>query len=99
MKKKFKRDDIRTCIWGEAGYKDIGLEHVDVGQWIDEGKYQSQENILKEVATGKFYCYNLTKSGSAFTDFTFSFEWGPDEIELVEVRKATKTVEYWRVVE
>ncbi len=96
MKKKFKLADIRDVIWEEVDAG--GLTLVEQGQWIDEGKYQQQENILREIATGRFYCYNLSKSGSHFTEFMFSFEWDPDEIELVEVEKATRTVEYWKTV-
>ena len=61
----------------------------------DEGKYQYQENILKETATGVFYTFSLSKSGSYFTDFTYNFEWLEDEVELTQVVKTTKVIEVW----
>ena len=96
MKRKFKLSDIRDTIWAEATDP---LELIESGQWVDEGKYQRQKNILKDIMTGKLYCYELSKSGSHFTDFMFSFEWDPDEIELGEVEKATKVITYWKAVE
>lgn len=93
-KKTFKKEDIQAAVRQNTDESSpLILEHA--GQWVDEGKYQHQENILKETATGLFYCYGLSKSGSYFSDFTYSFEWDPDEIELARVTKTTKVVEVW----
>lgn len=94
MNKAFKKEDIRAAIWQDTDENSpLVLEHA--GQWIDKGKYQYQENILKETVTGKFYRYLLSKSGSYFTDYIYSFEWAEDEIKLTEVYKSTKIVEVW----
>jgi len=94
--KMFKRQDIQAAVWGEgATPADSPLVLEEAGQWVDEGKYQRQENTLRDTGTGLFYLYLLSKSGSYFSDFTYSFEWEKDEIELVEVIKTTKTIEIW----
>lgn len=97
--KTFKKVDIEAAVWGEAVDDSFPLALIDVGKWIDEGKYQRQENILQDTSTGLFYCYLLSKSGSYFTDFVYSFEWEEDEIELTEVVKITKVIEVWVAAE
>lgn len=95
--KTFRKSDIQAAVWQET--LDSPLVHEHTGEWIDAGKYQYQENILKDTATGLFYLFDLSRSGSYFTDFTYSFEWLKDEIELIEVRKATRTTTIWLAVE
>ena len=95
--KIFKKEDIEAAV-NEDTDKDSPLVLEGAGKWIDEGKYQFQENILKETATGLFYSYGLSKSGSHFTEFTYSFEWEEDEIELVQVALVTKVIRVWAAV-
>ena len=97
-KKTFKKVNIEAAVNEDTDETSpLVLKHA--GEWLDGGKYQYQENILKETATGLFYRYGLSKSGSYFTDFTYSLEWEDYEIELVEVAKATKVIEVWVSVE
>ena len=96
--KTFKKVDIEAAVWKNTDEDSpLVLEHA--GEWLDEGKYQHQENILKETATGLFYSYGLSKSGSYFSDFTYSFEWEDDEIKLVQVALVTKVIKVWVAVE
>ena len=95
--KTFKKQDIRAAVWQET--LDSPLVFVERGPCLDEGKYQFQEHILQDISTGRYYSYGLSKSGSYFSDFTYSFEWEKDEIELVEVIKKTKVIEVWIAVE
>lgn len=92
--KTFKKRDIKAAVRGEVS-RNSPLALVEAGKWVDEGKYQCQENILQDRSTGLFYLYLLSKSGSYFTDFTYSFEWEEDEIELMEMIKTIKTIEVW----
>ena len=96
--KTFKKQDIQNAVCEDTDETSpLVLEHA--GPWVDEGKYQYQENILKETATGVFYTFSLSKSGSYFTDFTYNFEWLKDEVELTEVIKSTKSIVIWIPVE
>jgi len=97
-KKTFKKEDIEAAVNNDTDENSpLVLEHTE--RWIDEGKFQYQENILKETSTGLFYSYGLSKSGSYFTDFIYSFEWEEDEIELVQVTPVTKVIKVWTPVE
>jgi len=93
-KKTFTKQDVQAAVWHHTD-ESSPLVLQCAGKWEDEGKYQYQENILKETATGAFYAFGLSKSGSHFTEYTYSFEWMEDEIELTEVVKTTKVVEVW----
>ena len=66
------------------------FESVEDGPWEQDGKYQNAVFIVKEISTGKFYGYSLSRSGSYHTDWYYSFE---DQGEmLVEVKPIEKTV-------
>ena len=97
-KKTFKKQDIEAAV-NEDTDENSPLVLEEAGQWVDEGKYQFQENILQNTSTGRYYSYGLSKSGSYFSDFTYSFEWEKDEIELVEVVKVNKVIKVWVAVE
>jgi len=91
----FPLEAIRAAV--EEGESDL-LRLVERGEWIDDGKYQYQEIILVDL-TGKHFCYTLSKSGSYFAEVTYGWEYESDYVELAEVEKATRTVEYWKVIE
>lgn len=94
-RKAFSKADVEEAYFG--GGNGV-LENVHEGEFEQDGKMQSQEVIFRERATGKFYQYWGSRSGSPFTDWYYSIEDEPNEIELVEVAKATKTIEYWKAV-
>lgn len=97
-KKTFKKVDIKNAAWDD--YDDdapLVLEHE--GPWSAEGKYQYQECILRDTATGLFYSYNVGRSGSPFTDYDYTIDYEPDEIELVQVALVTKVIKVWAAVE
>lgn len=93
-KKKFEKQDVVAAVWKDT-YEDAPLVSEYSGKWIDEGKYQYQQHVLKEVATGKFWEYYLSQTGSHYTEYTYSFENEGNEIELTEVHLTTKTIEVW----
>ena len=82
----------------EIRYGSDYWEIVEEGDWTQDYKYQIQENVVKHIPTGKFYQYEISRSGSPFTDWYYSYE---DELpELYEVEKKSRTIvqEYWGVV-
>ena len=96
--KTFKKVDIQAAVWKNTDEDSpLILEHA--GEWLDKGKYQCQENILKDTTTGKIYRFDLSKSGSHFTEYTYCWEWLADEIKLTEVVEGTKTIIVWLAVE
>jgi hypothetical protein len=69
-------------------------ELIEETPWEDQGKYQCQDVIIKK--DGKYYMFTIDRSGSYFSDYYY--EYGDDKdgmIELTEVTKRTKTIEYW----
>ena len=74
-------------------------EVVEEGEWTQDYKYQHKESVVKHVPTGKYYHYEISRSGSPFTDWYYSHEDG-DFPDLVEVEKKERVITetYWSVV-
>ena len=74
-------------------------EVVEEGEWTQDYKYQHKESVVKHVPTGKYYQYEISRSGSPFTDWYYSHEDG-DFPDLVEVEKKERVITetYWSVV-
>lgn len=64
---------------------------VEKGDWVQDGKYQEQTNIVRDNRTGLYYRYSLTRSGSPFSEWYYTHE---DESEhyLVQVEQRTRTI-------
>ena len=75
-------------------------EVVEEGKWTQDCKYQHKESVVKHIPTGKFYRYEISRSGSPFTGWYYSYE----EIgypELCEVTKEERNgfgQQYWKAV-
>lgn len=79
-------DEFKEVTWGD--HPDFDL--IEDGQWVSGGKYEYCTQVVKELATGKFYQYDLSRSGSYYTDYYYSHE---DYLpEIYEVQKVTKTI-------
>jgi len=94
VKKTFKKATVQAAVWKDTLEGDT-LVLESAGPWQCSGKYQVQENILLETTTGLFFRYMLTRCGSYFTEFAYSFEWAKDDIRLLQVVEATKTITVW----
>lgn len=86
---KFKSDVIRELL-SEEEYE--GFELVEQGDWISEGKYESQECVFK--FEDKFYAITDSRSGRHYTDWYYdSDDWDEfvecTEVKSVEVMKFT----------
>ena len=83
----------------EVKYGGDDWELVEDGEWTQDYKYQHKESVVKHVPTGKFYHYEISRSGSPFTDWYYSYEDG-DYPDLVEVEKKERVITetYWSVV-
>ena len=72
------------------------FEQVESSDWEVDYKWQHCEVIVKQISTGKFFSYPLSRSGSPYSDYYYSYEDGGvelTEVELVEKQVITKTWE------
>lgn len=75
------------------------FEQVESSDWEVDYKWQHCEVIVKQLSTGKFFSYPLSRSGSPYSDYYYySYEDGG--VTLTEVQKVKKVVEteVWEVV-
>ena len=67
------------------------FEQVESSEWEVDYKWQHCEVIVKQLSTGKFFSYPLSRSGSPYSDYYYSYEDGG--VELTEVQKVKKVIE------
>ncbi len=67
------------------------FEEVESSDWDVDGKWQHCEAIVKQFSTGKFFSYTLSRSGSPYSDYYYSYEDGG--VTLTEVQKVKKVIE------
>jgi hypothetical protein len=75
-----------------------GFEIVEEGDWELDYKWQHKEMIVKEVATGKFYCCTISRSGSPYPDYYYSYEDGGTDLVEVEQVEETRIIKTWKAV-
>lgn len=92
--KKFKKKDLEELFFEESSSS--GLVFVETSSWKDDGKYSFKTLIFKCGAG--YYSYTVSRSGSYHTEYFYSFEYEPSEIECYKVEKVTKTIEVWEKV-
>ena len=94
MKIKLTKEQTKMLVWED--FEDYEL--VEEGDWEVGYKWQHCTSIVKQESTGKFFSYDISRSGSPYSDYYYSYE--DDGTELVEVEKVTKTivVESWEAV-
>lgn len=83
-------------IWREEGSDELDLVLHEEGEWDVDHKYQFITNIYFQQSTGKYFSMDVSKSGSPFTDWHYSFEDSGsllNEVKLVERQIVTKTWE------
>ena len=80
-------------------YEDLeDFEEVESSDWEVDCKWQHCKVIVKQFSTGKFFSYTLSRSGSPYSDYYYSYEDGG--VTLTEVKKVKKVIETeeWVVV-
>ncbi len=82
--KTFKAKNLIPILCGEQ--ETPLFKRVLESAWDDEGKYQCQKIVFKELATGLMYYKQIQRHGSYFSDYYFDFQdWKPnDDIEVHE---------------
>lgn len=85
-------------LWREEGSDELGLVLHEEGDWDVDNKYQHMTNIYFQEATGKYFEMTVSRSGSPFTDWYYSFEdYGADLNEVKLVEKVTVVKSWERV--
>ena len=78
--------------WQEEGIYDendnLLYETAEEGEWMDSHKYQHKQVVVKEIATGKHFAFEISRSGSYFSHYEYDV-WD----DAVEVKKVKKLVE------
>ena len=90
---KLTQEQFRDLVREEAL---DDFEQVESSDWEVDYKWQHCEVIVKQISTGKFFSYPLSRSGSPYSDYYYSYEDGGvelTEVELVEKQVITKTWE------
>ena len=86
MSIKLTCGETRDIFWGGLD----GYELVLEGDWDVDYKYQHMTVIVKHLDTGKYYEYSISRSGSPFSEYWYSYE--DEGTELFEVEQVTKTI-------
>lgn len=93
MKIELTADETRE-LWENQGsdkYKQIELE-----DWVDDGKYSYCSAIYQDTESGKHYCLSVDRSGSYFTDYTYSYEYSGNALVEVVQEQIMKTI--WKAI-
>jgi hypothetical protein len=69
------------------------LEVIEMGEWVDEGKYSDTYVVFKDLRTGKHYQYWICRSGSYYSFYEYEILDKPVEVEkVIETIKVEKWV-------
>lgn len=95
-KRTFLKTKVEEVCWGG---QNALLLCVHQDKWVADGKYDYRDTIVQAKDDSKFYLIVEGRSGSPFTDYYYTFEDMPDEIELTEVHEVEKTIKVWEAVD
>lgn len=94
--KAFPKEALLELFDCDPGESVDGLVLVEVGDWVDEGKYSYREVIF--AFDGAFYSVLRGRSGSYFTDYYYEEDDWDDEVVCAQVVKVPVTKYEWHVV-
>lgn len=94
---KLDRHQLRS-LWREEGSDELDLVLHEEGDWDVDSKYQFMTNIYFQESTGKYFSVTISRSGSPFTDWYYSFEDSGDDLVEVKLVEKMTVVKSWEVV-
>ena len=65
---------------------------IDSGDWVDDGKYQYQQTVIRDKSTDRYFAVSQSRSGSYYSDFEY------DDPEICEVSPVEYTAIRWEYV-
>ncbi|MBJ6364195.1 hypothetical protein ACFOQM_23530 [Paenibacillus sp. GCM10012307] len=74
----------------------VRLTVIKCGNWEVDGKYEHCEVIFTDG--DRNYRSYASRSGSYFSDYSYTSEWDDGDADVEEVRKVSKTIEVWEAV-
>ena len=69
------------------------FEQVESSDWEVDYKWQHCEVIVKQISTGKFFSYPLSRSGIPYSDYDYYYSYEDGGVTLTEVQKVRKVIE------
>jgi hypothetical protein len=94
MNLELTREQTRY-LWREEGSEELDLVLHEEGDWDVDTKYQHMTNIYFQESTGKYFELTVSRSGSPFTDWYYSFEDSGSELNEVKLVEKTMVVKSW----
>lgn len=91
------KDQVKY-LWREEGSDELDLVLHEEGDWDVDTKYQHISNIYFQESTGKYFELGISRSGSPFTDWYYSFEDSGENLIEVELVEKTTVVKSWKPV-
>lgn len=73
---------------------------IEKGDWVSDGKYDTQDCIVQNNETGKYYQYLLCRSGSYYSGYYYHHREDMKGVTLYEVipMEETVTIIRWKGV-
>ena len=65
---------------------------IEKGDWISSGKWEYKTCVVMNNESGKYYKYELYRSGSYYSDYYYPHIEDDKGVELSEVKPIEKTV-------
>ena len=94
---KLDRHQLRD-LWREEGSDELDLVLHEEGDWDVDTKYQFITNIYFQESTGKYFSVTISRSGSPFTDWYYSFEDSGDKLVEVKLVDKVTVVKSWEPI-
>lgn len=94
---KLTREQTRY-LFREEGSDDLDLVLHEEGDWEVDCKYQHMTNIYFQESTGKYFSMDISRSGSPFTDWYYSYEDSGSELIEVKLVEKVTVVKSWEAV-
>lgn len=94
---KLDRHQLRR-LWREEDSDELDLVLHEEGDWDVDSKYQFITNIYFQESTSKYFSVTISRSGSSFTDWYYSFEDSGDDLVEVKLVEKVTVVKSWEPV-
>ena len=83
----------------ESVEEECGWKVIKDGDWVCDGKWEFLNMVVQNEETGKYYSYDLTRSGSYYSDYYYQHtEDGGVELTEVVPKEVTVVQTQWVAV-
>jgi hypothetical protein len=85
-------------LWREEGSEELDLVLHEEGDWDVDYKWQHMTNIYFQEGTGKYFEMTVSRSGSPFSDWYYSYEDDGANLNEVKLVEKVTVVKSWESV-